>query len=259
MNIERPVYLQRLKDRMHNGMIKIITGLRRSGKSYLLFELFRQYLIGDGVEPDRIIGLELDRRSNEKYRDPDLLLEYLSGKMHSGGMHYILLDEIQMVKDFESVLNELLHYRNTDVYVTGSNSRFLSSDVITEFRGRGDEIRIHPLSFAEFCSAFPGTREEAWQEYFTYGGLPQILSMKNDEQKAGYLKNLFDMTYLKDIRERFKIRHEGEMGELLDVLASAAGSLTNPLKLANTFQSKRGTAFPESRIARYCKIGRAHV
>ena len=253
MNIERPIYLQKLKDRMHDGMIKVITGLRRSGKSYLLFELFRRYLLDSGIRPDHIIGLELDMRRNEKYRDPDVLLSYLSEKMKDDGMYYILLDEVQMLKDFVSVLNELLHYRNADVYVTGSNSKFLSTDIVTEFRGRGNEVRIHPLSFSEYCSVFQGSRDEAWQEYFTYGGLPQILSMNSDEQKVDYLKNLFETTYIKDIKERNKIRHKTEMGVLLDILASATGSLTNPLKLSNTFHSKRGVSFPESTIARYCK------
>ena len=253
MNIERPIYLQKLKDRRHDGMIKIITGLRRSGKSYLLFELFRKYLLDSGIRPDHIIGLELDMRSNAKYRDPDALLAYLGEKMNADGMYYILLDEVQMLKDFVSVLNELLHFRNADVYVTGSNSKFLSTDIATEFRGRGNQIRIHPLSFSEYCSAFRGTRDEAWQEYFTYGGLPQILAMKSDEQKAEYLRELFETTYLKDIKERNKIRREAEMNVLLDILASAAGSLTNPLKLSNTFQSKRGVSFSERIVARYCK------
>ena len=253
MNIERPIYLQKLKDRMHDGMIKVITGLRRSGKSYLLFELFRRDLLDSGIRPDHIIGLELDMRRNEKYRDPDVLLSYLSEKMKDDGMYYILLDEVQMLKDFVSVLNELLHYRNADVYVTGSNSKFLSTDIVTEFRGRGNEVRIHPLSFSEYCSVFQGSRDEAWQEYFTYGGLPQILSMNSDEQKVDYLRNLFETTYIKDIKERNKIRHKTEMGVLLDIVASATGSLTNPLKLSNTFHSKRGVPFPESTVARYCK------
>ena len=253
MDIQRPVYLQKLKARMHNGMIKVITGLRRCGKSYLLFESFRQYLHDSGVSGDHIIGVELDMRRNEKYRDPDVLLQFLSGKIRNDGMYYILLDEVQMLRDFEAVLNELLHFRNADVYVTGSNSKFLSSDIITEFRGRGDEIRLHPLAFSEYFSAFSGTRDEAWQEYFTYGGLPQILSMESDEQKSDYLKNLFEMTYMKDIRDRNKIRHEAELGELLDILASATGSLTNPQKLARTFRSKRNCDFPENTIGRYCR------
>ena len=163
-------------------------------------------------------------------------------------MYYILLDEVQMLKDFVSVLNELLHCRNADVYVTGSNSKFLSSDVVTEFRGRGDEVRIHPLSFSEYCSAFQGSRDEAWQEYLTYGALPHILSMKSDEQKIEYLKNLFEMTYLKDIKERNKIRYSTEMGALLDILASATGSLTNPLKLSKTFHSRRGKKSRKARL-----------
>ena len=253
MNIERPFYVRQLKDRIHNGMIKVVTGVRRGGKSYLLFELFRRELLNSGVDPEHIIGLELDMRSSEKYRDPDALLAFIADRMHGDGMHYIFLDEVQMLRDFSSVLNELLHHRNADVYVTGSNSKFLSSDVLTEFRGRGDEVRIHPLSFAEYVSAFDGSPEEAWQEYFTYGGLPQILAMKSDEQKVNYLKNLFATTYLKDIKERNRIRHESEMGELLNILASATGSLTNPKKLANTFRSKRKAEFQERTIARYCR------
>ena len=260
MNIERPIYLQKLKDRMHDGMIKVITGLRRCGKSYLLFELFRKYLLASGVAADHIIGLELDMRSNAKYRDPDVILSYLREKMNADGIYYVLIDEVQMLKDFVSVLNELLHWRNADVYVTGSNSKFLSTDIATEFRGRGNQVRIHPLSFSEYCSAFQGNRDEAWQEYFTYGGLPHILSMRSDEQKADYLRELFEMTYLKDIKERNKIRHEAEMRALLDILASVTGSLTNPLKLSNTFLSKRGTPFPESTVARYCRyLGNAFL
>lgn len=253
MDIPRPVYLQKLKDRMHNGMIKVVTGLRRCGKSYLLFESFRNHLLDTGVPTDHIIGVALDMRRNEKYRNPDALLQFLTEAIRGDGRYYILLDEVQMLRDFESVLNELLHYRNVDVYVTGSNSKFLSSDVITEFRGRGDEVRIHPLAFSEYAPAFSGSREEAWQEYFTYGGLPQILAMRSDGQKGDYLKNLFEMTYMKDIRDRHKIRHEAELGELLDVLASATGSLTNPKKLADTFGSKRNCDFSEGTISRYCR------
>ena len=253
MNISRPVYLQKLIDRMNNGMIKIVTGVRRCGKSYLLFELFKQYLLKSGVKPENIIGIELDRHSNIKYHDPDVLLEYLNSQVNDNEKYYVMIDEVQMLKNFSSVLNELLHYRNVDVYVTGSNSRFLSTDILTEFRGRGDQIRIHPLAFSEYFSAFDGSPEEAWQEYFTYGGLPLILTMKSDEQKIAYLSDLFEMTYIKDIKERNRIRYEAELGELLNILASATGSLTNPQKLANTFHSKRKSGFAETTITRYCK------
>ena len=254
MNIDRPVYLQQLINRMNNGMIKIVTGLRRCGKSYLLFELFKQYLLSTGTKQENIIGIELDRFSNAKYREPDVLLAYLNSKINETAKYYVLLDEIQMLKDFSSVLNELLHYHNVDVYVTGSNSKFLSTDILTEFRGRGDQIRIHPLAFSEFCSVFDGSKEEAWQEYFTYGGLPQILTMKSEEQKIAYLNDLFVMTYIKDIKERNKIRYETELGELLDILASSTGSLTNPQKLSNTFKSKRNSGFSETTITRYCRF-----
>ena len=253
MHIPRPVYLQQLIDRMHNGMIKIVTGLRRSGKSYLLFELFKEHLLSNGVKQENIIGIELDRRSNAKYCDPDDLLEYLNNRINAHEQYYIMIDEVQMLNDFVSVLNELLHYRNVDVYVTGSNSRFLSTDILTEFRGRGDQIRIHPLAFSEYFSAFNGSPAEAWQEYFTYGGLPQIMALKSDEQKIAYLNDLFEMTYIRDIKERNHIRHETELSELLDILASSTGSLTNPQKLANTFRSKRNSKFAETTISRYCK------
>ena len=253
MNIERPVYLKRLIDRQNNGMIKIVTGLRRCGKSYLLFELFRQYLLDHGTPEDHIIPLALDIRSNERYRNPDVLLNYLEGKMTDSGMYFIMLDEVQMLEDFESVLNELLHWRNTDVYVTGSNSKFLSTDILTEFRGRGDEVRVHPLAFSEYFPYHGGTQDEAWQDYFTFGGLPQILSMKSDEQKSQFLDSLFQTVYLKDIKERNRLQHEQEMGEILNILASATGSLTNPRKLADTFVSKRRPGISESTISRYCQ------
>ena len=254
MNIARPIYLQKLINRMDNGMIKIITGLRRSGKSYLLFELFKKYLLSSGIKKENIIGIELDRFSNAKYREPDVLLDYLNSKITEDEKYYIMIDEIQMLKEFSSILNELLHYRNVDVYVTGSNSKFLSKDILTEFRGRGDQIKIHPLAFSEFFSAFDGSKEDAWQEYFTYGGLPLLMTMKSDEQKIAYLNDLFEMTYIKDIKERNKIRYEAELGELLNVLASSTGSLTNPQKLANTFKSKRNNTFSETTITRYCSF-----
>ena len=253
MIIERPVYLKRLIDRQNNGMIKIITGLRRSGKSYLLFELFRRHLLDAGIPEDHIVALALDIRSNERYRDPDEILKYLEGKMSGSGMYYIFLDEVQMLDDFAAVLNELLHWRNADVYVTGSNSRFLSTDILTEFRGRGDEVRVHPLAFSEYTPAHPGTTEDAWQDYFIYGGLPQILSMKTDEQKSQYLDGIFQTVYIKDIKDRNRLQHEQEMNEILDILASATGSLTNPSKLADTFRGKRRSKISDKTVARYCQ------
>lgn len=252
MVINRPVYLQQLINRMNNGMIKIITGLRRCGKSYLLFELFKDYLITSGVKPENIIGIALDMRKNEPYRNPDCLLDYLNKEISRNEPIYVLIDEVQLLEDFASVLNELLHYKHVDVYVTGSNSRFLSSDILTEFRGRGDQIRMHPLAFSEFCSVFEGTRDAAWQEYLTFGGLPVIPLLKTDEQKIAYLNDLFMTTYLKDIKDRNRIRYEAELEEILRILASATGSLTNPQKLARTFQSKRNNGFAETTITRYC-------
>ena len=204
--IKRDLYLNKIINRRENGLIKIITGIRRCGKSYLLDPLFKNYLLADGVKEDHIIKLELDRVENEKYRDSKALNEYIRSLIKDKDMYYVILDEIQLVKGFEFVLNGLLYEKNIDVYVTGSNSKFLSSDIITEFRGRGDQIKVNPLSFAEFLSAFNGDKYEAWNEYVTYGGMPLILSKKNDEEKSQYLKELFEQTYIKDIVERNKKR-----------------------------------------------------
>ena len=251
MDIKRDIYLDKLIARKHNGLIKVITGIRRCGKSYLLFRLFRRHLIECGVTEDHIIEVAFDMRKNASLRDPDALCAYVEEKMSGEGMYYILLDEVQMLSEFESVLNEFGRYENADVYVTGSNSKFLSSDIMTEFRGRGDEIHVYPLSFAEYCSAFPGSVDEAWQEYYTYGGLPLTVSMTTDEQKAEYLTRLFNEVYLKDIVERNGIRHPEELGELINILASSIGSLTNPKKLSNTFKSVKGIKITENTLARY--------
>ena len=237
MDIKRDLYLQQLIDRQHNGMIKVVTGVRRCGKSYLVFNLFSNYLKSNGVDDKHIIKVNLENRRNKKLRNPDALLEYIDAQLIDQDMYYILLDEVQLVDEFEDVLNSYLDVPNADVYVTGSNARFLSKDVITEFRGRGDEVKIYPLSFAEFMSAFGGSNQLGLDEYMTFGGLPLILSYKTEEQKSAYLKNLFEETYIKDIKERYNIRHEEEFEELLNIVSSSIGSLTNPTKLSKTFQS----------------------
>ena len=235
--IKRDVYLQRLIDRQNNGLIKIITGIRRCGKSYLLDPIYKNYLLEKGVKEDHIIKIDLDERINHRFLNPDVLDEYIRSLIVDKNMYYILLDEIQKVDDFESVLNGFLHIDNVDIYVTGSNSKFLSSDIKTEFRGRGDEVRIFPLTFAEFVPAYEGDRENAWREYITYGGLPRILSQKKAEQKSKYLKNLFDKTYLSDIIERHSVQRVDVLDTLINILASSVGSLTNPKKLSDTFIS----------------------
>lgn len=247
MDIKRDLYLQQLIDRRHNGMIKVVTGVRRCGKSYLVFNLFNNYLKSNGVDDKHIIKVNLENRRNKKLRNPDALLEYIDAQLIDQDVYYILLDEVQLVDEFEDVLNSYLDVPNADVYVTGSNARFLSKDVITEFRGRGDEVKIYPLSFAEFMSAFDGSNQLGLDEYMTFGGLPLILSYKTEEQKSAYLKNLFEETYIKDIKERYQIRHEEEFEELLNIISSSIGSLTNPTKLSKTFQSvKHVTVNPET-------------
>lgn len=237
MEIKRDQYLQKLIDRMHNGMIKVITGIRRSGKSYLVFRIFREYLISIGVKESHIITIELDQRKNRKYRNPDIILDYIDSLISDEEDYYILLDEVQMLEEFEEVLNSLLHIKNADVYVTGSNSKFLSKDIITEFRGRGDELHVYPLSFKEFMDAYEGDKYQGWADYVTYGGLPLILSMKTEEQKTEYLTRLFEETYIKDIIERNHIEKIQELNDLINILASAIGSLTNPSKVEATFKS----------------------
>jgi len=255
MEIKRDLHLQRLISSKHNGMIKVITGMRRCGKSYLLMTLFRQHLLDSGVREDHIILLDLENRRNKRYRDPDELLQWIDSHMKDSDMYYIILDEIQLVAEFEDVLNSYLHVRNADVYVTGSNSRFLSKDVITEFRGRGDEIHITPLSFAEYYAAHPELEKmDALREYLTYGGLPYVCTLTDEKQKINYLKNLFEKTYLTDILDRYHIRGEAEMSELIDVIASGIGGLTNPSKIENTFRSVKGIKMSKNTIKQYLDI-----
>ena len=235
--IKRNIYLNKIINKKENGLIKIITGIRRCGKSYLLDPMYKNYLLNNGVDASHIIKIDLDERKNNKYLNPDTLDEYVRSLIKDKKTYYLILDEIQKVEDFESVLNGFLHISNLDVYVTGSNSKFLSSDIVTEFRGRGDEIRILPLSFSEFCSAYKGSKEEAWNEYITYGGLPRILSYKTEEEKSEYLKRLFEQTYISDIVERNNIQRVDVLDSLINILASSIGSLTNPKKLFETFIS----------------------
>ena len=255
MEIRRDIHLRRLIASQHNGLIKVVTGIRRCGKSYLLRVLFKNYLIENGVKENHIIELDLENRRNKKYRDPDTLIEYIDELMIDSDMYYILLDEIQLVDEFEDVLNSYLSIRNADIYVTGSNSRFLSKDVITEFRGRGEEIHITPLSFAEFCSAHPKMESyKALQEYLTYGGLPYVCTEPDEQKKISYLQGLFEKTYLTDIKERYHIRGEEAMDELLNVIASCIGGLTNPSKIENTFRSIKGVKLNQNTIKTYLEM-----
>lgn len=237
MEIKRDLYLNRLISSRQNGMIKVITGIRRCGKTYLLFTLFYNYLIASGIKEDHIIMIALDDRTNMDLRDPDRLLEYVNKRVTGKQLYYILLDEVQMVAEFEDVLNSFLHIKNADVYVTGSNAKFLSKDVITEFRGRGDEIKLRPLSFKEFLSVYDGSKEDALEEYMTYGGLPQTAIIKDTAQRTDYLKSVFENTYLVDIKQRRRLKNDEELCSLIDIIASSVGSLTNPSKLEKTFHS----------------------
>ena len=237
MEIKRERYLKALVERMHNGLIKVVTGIRRCGKSYLIFKIFRDYLLSQGIDETHIITIELDQRKNKKYRDPDAILDYIDTLITDKEPYYILLDEVQMLADFEEVLNSLLHIVNVDVYVTGSNSKFLSKDIITEFRGRGDEIHVFPLCLKEFMEAYEGDMYHGWAEYVTYGGLPLTVTMRTEEQKINYLSRLFEETYIKDIVERNHIEKIQELNDLINILASATGSLTNPSKIEATFKS----------------------
>ena len=249
MEVKRDVYLEQLKIRKDNGMIKIITGIRRCGKSFLLFVLFKKYLLENGVDNDHIIEVALDGIENEELRDPKKCFQYIKEAMKDEQKYYLLLDEVQFMPRFEEVLNSLLRIGNIDIYVTGSNSKFLSSDIVTEFRGRGDEIRIYPLSFSEFYSAFDGDYDDAWNEYMVYGGLPQVAQFSLERQKAEYLKNIFTNVYLKDVVERNKIQNVDEIGTLVDILASAIGAPTNPTKISNTFASERGSSYSNKTIS----------
>ncbi len=251
MEIKRELYLNKLIRHKHNGLIKVITGIRRCGKSYLLFELFYNHLLSRGIKEDHILKIALDDRRNKKYRDPDYLCEYVYDYIKDEEMYYILLDEVQMVPEFEDVLNSFLHIKNADVYVTGSNAKFLSKDIITEFRGRGDQIHVSPLSFSEFMSVFEGTVDEGWGAYINYGGLPKLFDFSTDEDKSEYLKNIFSETYLKDIRERNSVRGDYELEELLDILSSGIGSLTNPKKISDTFKSVKQVSVHPDTIKNY--------
>ena len=251
MEIQRDYYLEQLKIRKDNRMIKIITGIRRCGKSYLLFVLFKKYLLETGIEQDHIIGIALDGIESEELRDPKKCYDYIKASIKDNKKYYLLLDEVQFMPRFEEVLNSLLRMDNIDVYVTGSNSKFLSSDIVTEFRGRGDEIRIYPLSFAEFYAVYDGEYDDAWNDYMIYGGLPQVAQFRDERQKAEYLKNIFANVYLKDVVERNRIQNVDEIGTLVDVLASAIGAPTNPTKIANTFATERGSSYTNKTISNH--------
>ena len=254
MEIKRDLYLHKLIDSKHNGMIKVVTGVRRCGKSYLLFNLFYQHLKEEGIAEDHIIKVDLEDRRNKALRNPDALLNYIDSHITDKQMYYILLDEVQHVDDFEDVLNSYLKIENADVYVTGSNSKFLSKDVITEFRGRGDEIKIAPLSFREFISVFQGSKEKALEEYMLYGGLPKVVTFAAPEKKVEYLKGLFTKTYLTDIKERYKIKNDDDLEELIDIVASSIGGLTNPTKLEKTFQTVKHSNISHTTIKSYLDI-----
>lgn len=251
MEIKRNRYLNTLISKKHNGLIKVITGMRRCGKSYLLFTLFKEHLLSDGIDEDHIIEIAFDAFENKKYRDPDVLYPYLKEQIKDDAMYYVLLDEVQLLGEFESILNSLIRMKNVDVYVTGSNARFLSKDVITEFRGRGDEVHMYPLSFAEFMSVYPGTKQDGWNEYMLYGGIPPVLEFTTPDQKIAFLKSLFEETYISDIVGRHNIRNKAELEELLNILSSAIGSLTNPQKLSATFQTVKKKKISNSTIKRY--------
>ncbi len=251
MIIKRDFYLSKLIQHKKNGLVKIITGIRRCGKSYLLFKLFRDHLLESGIKEDHIISVALDDFGNRKLQNPDELYNYVKSQIIDGEDYFILLDEIQLVPEFESVINGFMHIDNADIYVTGSNSKFLSSDIITEFRGRGDEIRVYPLNFSEFYSVYGGDFDNAWIMYCNYGGMPLCLSMETLADKAKYLTGLFDTTYLADIINRNNLRGNEEINELTDVLASSIGSLTNPLKIANTFASSKNVKLSANTISNY--------
>lgn len=251
MEIKRDRYLNTLISKEHNGLIKVITGMRRCGKSYLLFTLFKEHLLSEGVAEDHIIEIAFDAFESRKYRDPDVLYPYLKEQIKDDAMYYVLLDEIQLLGEFESILNSLIRMKNVDVYVTGSNARFLSKDVITEFRGRGDEVHMHPLSFAEFMSVYQGTKQDGWNEYMLYGGIPLVLEFTTPDQKIAFLKSLFEETYISDIVGRHHIRNKAELEDLLNILSSAIGSLTNPEKLSATFQTVKKKKISTSTLRRY--------
>ncbi len=251
IRIERKKYLDELISLRHNGMIKVITGMRRCGKSYLLFELFASWLEKAGIASDHIIKVDLEDYKNREMRNPDNLYAFVESRIADDSMHYLLLDEVQMLDHFEDVLNGFLRMRNVDVYVTGSNARFLSKDIVTEFRGRGFEVKMYPLSFSEYMSAYQGSVQAGLNEFMLYGGLPQILSYNTEEQKIKFLKSLFDETYIKDIKDRYGIRKDDDLEELINIMASGIGALTNPSKLANTFRSEKKSGISYDTVKEY--------
>lgn len=251
MKIKRDSFLNKLISLRHNGLIKVVSGVKRCGKSYLLFDLFYNWLLEDGVKEDHIIKIDLEDLRNEPLRDPKILLDYIDDKIKFGDMHYIMIDEIQLVDRFEEVLNSYLKIKNVDVYVTGSNARFLSKDIVTTFRGRSYEVNLRPLSFSEFFSVYEGSKESALDEYMTFGGLPQVVQLQTDQLKSEYLKALFEQTYIKDIKQRNKIRNDSVIQELLDIISSSVGSLTNPTKLSNTFESVKHVSVSRNTIVDY--------
>ncbi len=251
MVIERNKYLQELVGCRHNGLVKIITGMRRCGKSFLLFRLFRRFLEDNGVADDHIVEMAFDDYAFKEFRNPDKFYAYVKGKITDNQPYYILLDEVQMLNEFEDVLNGLLHIPNADVYVTGSNAKFLSKDIITEFRGRSYQIHVAPLSFAEFMSVYGGDREDGWNEYLLYGGLPPVVLLKTDEEKMKFLNSLLAETYIIDVVNRNKIKNDAELNDLFKILASGIGGLTNPQRLANTFQSVKNVSISPATLKKY--------
>ena len=251
MEIRRDIYLNKLISKKHNGLIKVVTGMRRCGKSYLLFNLFKEYLLNEGVNENHIIEIAFDSFENRKYRDPEVLFPYLMEKIADNEMYYVLLDEVQMLDDFESVLNSLGRKKNVDVYVTGSNAKFLSKDIITEFRGRGDEVHMYPLTYSEFMSVYDGDKQEGWRDYVLFGGIPLVIGFETADQKSDFLKSLFEETYISDITGRNNIRNKAKLEELLNILSSAIGSLTNPSKLSATFKSVKNKTISKDTIIKY--------
>ena len=252
MEIKRDTYLRRLIEHQRNGLVKVITGLRRSGKSYLLFKLFKEYLLNSGdMDSDHIIEMSFDDFGNRRYRNPEVFYEYVCSRIATGGHYVVLLDEVQLLDSFEDVLNGLLRMENVDVYVTGSNARFLSKDIVTEFRGRGDQLHINPLDFSEFMSVYDGSEERGLEEYMRYGGLPMVVLTPRVEEKEAMLRNLLDETYINDIMTRHRVRNQAELTDLLMVLASGIGGLTNPEKLSKTFQSVKQVNIMRKTVQKY--------
>ena len=249
--IKRDLYLKRLIDRMDNGSIKVITGIRRCGKSVLLFDIFAEHLKSVGIDDAHILKYALDDIKMRKFRNPEKLYDDITAKLVDQGRYYLLLDEIQFVDDFSELMNSLIRLKNVDTYVTGSNSRFLSSDILTEFRGRGDEVRVYPLSFSEFYSAKGGDKYEAWDEYHLYGGMPALFERVSDEQKSEYLKSLMSKVYLSDIVERKNVQYPDEMDSIVDFMCSAIGSLTNPKKISDTLKSIKGKSISDVTAKNY--------